>query len=61
MNVKTAKNTITEIMDLCKRIEEFDSIYKNDINTGFLCDAVAYLCDYRKILENAIDNAELNI
>ena len=61
MNVKTAKNTITEIMDLCKRIEEFDSIYKNDINTGFLCDVVAYLCDYRKILENAINNAELNI
>lgn len=61
MNVKTAKNIMMEINKLCRKIEEFDSIYGNDINTGFLCDAVAYLCDYRKVLENAIDNAELNI
>jgi hypothetical protein len=29
--------------------------------TCFLCDAIGFLCDYKKVLEKAIDNAELSI
>lgn len=31
------------------------------METGFLCDVVGYLCDYRKALERAIEKAELDI
>lgn len=50
------------------KIERGDKMYDftekhSDIDseTGFMVDAVAYLCDYRKVLEKGIDEAELNI
>lgn len=62
MNVKCAKEHIDKINGICSKINEFDMTHQElTEETGFLCDAVAFLCDYKKVLEKAIDKAELSI
>ena len=58
MNVKCAKNHIEQINKLCKKINSFEESHE-DLNeeTVFLCDVVAFLCDYRKVLECVIKKA----
>ena len=62
MNVKTAKTHIEKITKIMTEIEAFDKKH-NELNkeTGFLMDAVAYLGDYKSVLNNAIENAELRL
>lgn len=62
MNVKCAKKHISEITDICERAVNFDERHKElEDELWFLCDAVALLGDYKKVLEKAIEEAELNI
>lgn len=62
MNVKCAKDHISQIKNICDDINKFEEKHQDLQNeTGFLCDAVAFLCDYRRVLEKAIDDAELNL
>lgn len=62
MNVQCAQDHIEQITNICNEINTFDANHE-ELRTeiGFLCDAVAFLCDYRKALENAIKRAELDI
>lgn len=62
MNVRSAKEYIAKIKDICDKMYDFTEKHSDiDSETGFMVDAVAYLCDYRKVLEKGIDEAELNI
>ena len=62
MNVKCAKEHISAITDICGRAVDFDERHKElGDELWFLCDAVAFLGDYKKVLEKAIEEAELNI
>lgn len=62
MNVKCAKEHIEQITAVCNEINAFDLKHAElQDEIGFLCDAVAFLGDYRKVLERAIDKAELDI
>lgn len=62
MNVKCAKNHISDITDICERAADFGERHRElEGELWFLCDAVAYLGDYKKALEKAIEEAELNI
>lgn len=62
MNVKCAKDHIQQINKVCDDINIFVEKHEELMDeTGFFCDAVAFLCDYRRTLENAIEQAELNI
>lgn len=62
MDVKCAKDHIQQITKLCDDINCFDEKHEElREETGFLCDVVAFLCDYRKVLESAIENAKLAI
>lgn len=62
MKVNTAKNHMEQITSICDKIKDFDKKHMELNNeTGFLCDAVGFLCDYRKVLEKAIDEAELKL
>lgn len=62
MNVKCAKNHIEQIGKICDEINAFDEKHTElQDEVGFLCDAIAFFCDYRKVLEKAIEKAELNI
>ena len=62
MNVKCAKEHIEQINILCKQSNEFCEKHEElDSETGFLCDVVAFLCDYKRVLEKEIDKAELSI
>lgn len=62
MNVQCAQDHIEQITNICNEINTFDANHEElSAETGFLCDAVAFLCDYRKVLENGIKRAELNI
>ena len=62
MNVASAKTHINQINKICEETEKFCKNHEDlDNETGFLCDVVGYLCDYRKILEHAIDRAELDL
>lgn len=62
MQVAEAKNHIDKISEVCKKINEFEEKHQELLDeTGFLSDAVGYLCDYRKVLSEAIEKAELNI
>ena len=62
MNVKCAKDHIQQIDKLCDEINAFDEKHQElTEEIGFLCDVVAFLCDYRKALERAIEKAELDI
>lgn len=60
--VETAKEHIIQIRDVCEKISEFDKKHTElGDGTGSLCDAVGFLCDYRKVLERAIDKAKMEI
>ena len=62
MDVKCAKKHISEITDICGRAVNFCERHDDlEDELWFLCDAVAYLGDYKKVLEKAIDEAELKI
>lgn len=62
MNVRCAKVHIEQISKICDEIYAFDEKHTElQDEVGFLCDTVAFLCDYRKVLERAIEEAELNI
>lgn len=62
MNVKNAKEHIEEITEIMAEIVAFDKNHKElSKETGFLVDAVAYLGDYRRTLNNAIENAEIKL
>lgn len=62
MNVKCAKKHIEDIKTICQQALLFcENHTELEAETGFLCDAVAFLGDYRKALEKAIDNAEIHI
>ena len=62
MNVASAKTHISNIERICSEIEKFDKNNENDIlERGFLVDVVGYLCDYKRILEQAINRAELDL
>ena len=62
MNVKCAKDHINKITEVCEKINGFDESHRElNEETGFLCNAIAFLCDYRKVLEREIEKAELNI
>lgn len=56
MNVECAKEHIKQIEKICI---EANTYFENHLEVGFLVDAVAFLGDYRKTLEKAIDKAEL--
>ena len=57
MDVKCAKDHIQQIEKIC---DEANAYYGEHMEeAGFLVDTVAFLCDYRKTLEKAIDKAEL--
>lgn len=62
MNVKCAKEHIDKIIENCTELNNFtekhDELAKE---TGFLVDTVSFLCDYRRVLERAIEKAELDI
>lgn len=62
MNVKCAKDHMYKMTDVCDKINKFSENHAElNEETGFLCDAVAFLCDYRKVLERAIEKAELQL
>lgn len=62
MNVKDAKERISKITDVCGRAYNFCGRHTEMIDeTWFIDDMIMFLGDYKKVLENAIDNAELNI
>lgn len=62
MNVASAKTHINQINKICDEAENFCKNHEElSHETGFLCDVVGYLCDYRKILEQAINRAELDL
>ena len=62
MNVKCAKKYISDITDICGRAANFDERHPElEDELWFLCDAVAYLGDYKKVLEKAIEEAELSL
>lgn len=62
MDVKCAKDHIDQITNLCDKLNVFDEKHKELAEeTGFLIDTVAFLCDYRKVLERAIEKAEIDI
>lgn len=49
MNVKCAKDNIEQIIEVCNKISAFDLKHTElQDEVGFLCDAVAFLSDYRK-------------
>ena len=62
MTVKTAKDHVEQITNICYRVIEFyetHSELKNELD--FLFDAVGFLGDYKTILLKAIDEAELKL
>ena len=62
MKVKCAKEHIEKIKIVCHEILDFEKRHEElDEEDGFLCDALGFLCDYKIVLEKAIEEAELNI
>ena len=62
MKVKEAKRHIDNIKKVCNQINKFwDENPDVMEQTGFLTDAVGYLCDYRALLEKEIEKADLRI
>lgn len=62
MNVKCANDHIRQINILCSQMNEFELRHEELSNqTEFFSDVIAFLCDYQKVLEHAIDRAELDI
>ena len=62
MKVSEARKHIGNINKTLAAILDFEKNHQElDTETGFLSDAIGYLTDYRKALENAIENAKLDI
>lgn len=59
MNVKDAKYSIEQINRICEEANKYFATHMAE--AGFLVDAVAFLADYRRTLERAIDKAELQL
>lgn len=59
MNVKDAKYYIGQINRICNEANNYYEKHMDEAD--FLVDAVAYLGDYRRMLEKAIEQAELPI
>ncbi len=59
MNVECAKDHIKQIEKICEEANTYFSTHMDE--AGFLIDAVAFLGDYRRTLERAIDKAELQL
>lgn len=59
MNVKCAQETIDKLVEICNKILCFNE--QNEDGEYFLDDAVNFLGDYRRVLEKAIEEAELRI
>ena len=62
MTVKTARDHVDQIINICYRVADFyetHSELKNELD--FLFDAVAFLGDYKTVLLKAIDEAELKL
>lgn len=59
MNVKCALETIDKLVEICDKIFCFNE--QNEDREYFLDDAVNFLGDYRRVLEKAIEEAELRI
>ena len=59
MNVKCAREIINTLIEISDKILYFNE--QNEDREDFLDDAVNYLGDYRRMLEKAIEEAELNI
>lgn len=62
-NTPSMLNKTLYMKKMQKAIDKAESLGVTELldEVGFLCDAVAFLCDYRKTLERAIEKAELNI
>lgn len=62
MNVKTARGYIKDIERICAEAVAFDEKHGElEDELHFLFDMVAYLGDYKKVLERLIGEAELKI
>lgn len=62
MNVKCAKEHVSKITDIGGRMMGFVGRHEElEDELWFIFDAVNYLGDYKKVLEKAIEEAELNI
>lgn len=62
MDVKCANDHIQQIEKICEEANWFYANYADLRETcGFMIDAIAFLNDYRKVLERAIENAELKL
>lgn len=62
MNVQCAQDQIKHITNICIEINTFDANHRElSAETEFFCNVMAFLCDYRKVLENGIERVELNI
>lgn len=62
MNVRCAKKHIESIEQIFNAAVAFIERHEElNEETAFIGDAVAYLGDYKKILERLIDEAELKI
>lgn len=59
MKVRVAKDHVEEITRVCRELEKKYGQLSGDVD--FMLDAVAYLRDYRKLIEQAINDAEINI
>lgn len=62
MTGKEAMERIIKITDILKTANDFDEQHAElEEDLWFLSDMVCYLCDYRDVLQNAINNAKLNL
>lgn len=63
MNVKSAKHRIKRMKKICN--EAYTRYSENPENADFYADTAIFLCEYQKILANAInkaiDEAELSL
>ena len=58
MKVRVARDHVEQITRVCNELEKKYGEQPSDVN--FL-DAISYLIAYRKLIEQAIDDAEINI
>lgn len=59
MKVREARDLVEQITGVCIKLEKKYGEVSDDVD--FLLDAVAYLRDYRKLIEQAINEAEISI
>lgn len=60
MTVERAEKIIDDITRICNEINGFEEKHEElSRETGFLSDAIGYLCDYRHVIEKGIKKAEV--